>query len=54
MMGPAAGLLAGTWLSAAPVLKVSWLPVPGYGGGGFVLAEKLPKAETEEPNVSGA
>lgn len=54
-MGPAAGLLVGTWLSAAPVLKVSWLPVLGYSGGGFALALKeLPKAETEEPNVSGA
>lgn len=53
-MGPAAGLLVGTWLSAAPVLKLSWLPVPGYGGSGFALAEKLPKAETEELNVSGA
>lgn len=29
LMGPAAGLLVGTWLSAAPALKVSWLPVPG-------------------------
>lgn len=53
-MGPVAGLLAGTWLSAPPALKVSWLPVLGYGGGGFALAEKLPKAETEELNVSGA
>lgn len=54
LTGPAAGLLVGTWLSAAPVLKVSWLPVQGYSGSGFVLPEKLPKAETEEPNVSGA
>lgn len=54
-MGPTAGLLVGAWLSAVPVLKVSWLPVPGYGGGGFELALKeLPKAETEEPNASVA
>jgi len=53
--GPAAGLLAGGWLSAAPALKAGWLAAPGYGGGGFAPALKeLPNAETEEPKVSVA
>lgn len=53
LMGPAAGLLVGSWLSAAPVLNAGWLAAPGYGGGGFALVLKeLPKAEMEEPNVN--
>lgn len=51
--GPAAGLLVGSWLSAAPALNAAWPAAPGYGGGGFALVLKeLPKAETEEPNVN--
>ena len=51
--GPAAGLLVGSWLSAALALNAGWLAAPEYGGSGFTLVLKvLPKAEVEEPNVS--